>query len=94
MELCKFLWAGAALVGIHITVPFMSMLLDHKVTPRKLLQVLPNLYKDLCSYPRKLTNIEDRGLPSLEPYFLHPQERNISLWCRRLQESREVPSHL
>ena len=34
MEMCKFLLAGSALARIHVTVPFMSMLLDHKVTPR------------------------------------------------------------
>ena len=31
---CKFLWCGAALVGLHVTIPFMSMLLEHRVTPR------------------------------------------------------------
>ena len=35
IDMCKFLWAGAALVGIHVT--FLNMLLEHKVTPRKLL---------------------------------------------------------
>ena len=48
MEMCRFLWAGSTLVGIHVTVPFMSMLLDHKVTPRQLLTVLPRLYNDLA----------------------------------------------
>ena len=40
IDLCKFLWAGAALIGIHVTAPFMSMLLDHRVTPRQLLIIL------------------------------------------------------
>ena len=31
IDMCKFLWAGAALVG---TTPFLSMLLEHKVTSR------------------------------------------------------------
>ena len=43
MDQCIFLWAGAASIGLHITVPFMSMLLDHKVTPRQLLKILPVL---------------------------------------------------
>ena len=47
MDVSIFLWAGAALVGIHITAPFMSMLLDHRVTTNKLLDVLPRLYSDL-----------------------------------------------
>ena len=37
MDQCKVLWAGSALIGLHLTAPFMSMLLDHKVTPRMLL---------------------------------------------------------
>ena len=48
MDMCKFLWAGSALIGIHLTA---SMLLDHKLTPRELLVILPKLYQDLCSYP-------------------------------------------
>ena len=33
MELCKFLWASAALIGLHITSPFIILISDHKVTP-------------------------------------------------------------
>ena len=54
MDVCVFLWVGAALIGIHVTAPFMSMLLDHKVTTNKLLHVLPRLYSDLNSYPMSL----------------------------------------
>ena len=43
MDQCKFLWAGAAIIGIQLTQPFISMLLDHKVTPRNLIDILPNL---------------------------------------------------
>ena len=46
IETCKFLWAGGALVGTHVTTLFLSMQLEHKVTPRKLLDVLPELHKD------------------------------------------------
>ena len=52
MEMCKFLWAGAALIEIHVTSPFMSMLLDHRVPPIKLLEVLPTMYLELNFYPR------------------------------------------
>ena len=54
IDMSKFLWAGAALIGIHITVPFMSMLLNHRVTPRQLLAILPQMYLDLCRYPLSL----------------------------------------
>ena len=71
MKIWKLLWAGSALVGIHGTVSFMSMFLDHKVAPRQLLTVLPRLYNDLCSYLQRMTNLGRCALPSLQPYFLH-----------------------
>ena len=90
MEMCKFFWAGSALVGIHITEPFMSMLLDHKLTPRQLLTVLPNLCNNLCSYPQPMTNQSRCTLPSLQPYFLHPFKRQKSPYgvpvCQKLKE--------
>ena len=43
MNQCKFLWTGAALIGIHVTYLYMSMLLEHKVTPRNLLDIFPRL---------------------------------------------------
>ena len=78
MEQCKFLWAGIALVGIHLTVPFMSMLLDHKVTSRQLLVILPKLYSDLKSYPSTLCTTEKCGIPSMAPYFLNPHLKETS----------------
>ena len=65
MDQCKFLWASAALIGIHITAPLMSMLLEHKVTPRNLLSILPRLYNNLKTYPLSLCQIEKSGVPSL-----------------------------
>ena len=75
---CKFLWAGAALIGLHLTVPFMSMLLDHRVTPRQLLSILPKLYDDLKSYPETLCRVDDCGIPSMKPYFLNPLVKETS----------------
>ena len=46
VDTSKFLWVGAALVGIHVTTLILSMLLEHKITPRKLLDILPELHKD------------------------------------------------
>ena len=90
IEMCKFVWAGSALVGIHVTVPFISMLLDHKVTPRQLFTVLPSLYNDICYYPQSMTNLCCFDLPSLQPYFPHPLERHTSPYgvpvCQKLKE--------
>ena len=90
MDMSKFLWAGAALIGIHITVPFMSMLLNHRVTPRQLLVILPELYHDLCSYPLTMTNMKRCAIPSLAPFFLDPLKKESSPYgvnvCQKLAE--------
>ena len=56
----------------------MSMLLDHKVSPRKLLVVLPQLYKNLQEYPISLCHINSCGVPALQPYFLDPFRKETS----------------
>ena len=90
MQMSKFLWAGAALIGVHVTAPFMSMLLEHKVTPRKLLEVLPKLYEDLLHYPISLAQMDSCGIPSLKDYFLHPLKKETSPYgvkvCQALKE--------
>lgn len=58
LDFCKFQWSAAALIGFHVTVPFLSMLMDHKVTTRKLLTILPNLYHNLCNYPCSLIEFD------------------------------------
>ena len=78
MDMCKFLWTGAALIGLHVTAPFMSMLLDHKVTPLTLLEVLPQLYNDLLSYPQSLAQLNECGVPSMKKYFLYPLQKETS----------------
>lgn len=89
-EMYKFLWAGSIWIRIHVVVPFMSMLLDHKVKPRQLFTFLPSLCNDLCSYLQSITNLGHCTLPSLEPYFLHPSERHTSPYgvsvCQNLKE--------
>ena len=90
MEQCKFLWAGIALVGIHITVPFMSMILDHHVTPRQLLVILPKLYADLKSYPSTMCTTEKCGIPSMSPYFLNPHKKETSPYGTNVCQSLSV----
>ena len=65
-------------IGLHITVPFMSMLLDHKVTPRQLLSILPNLYNDLLNYQDTMCQIQSCGIQSLSSYFLNPKKKESS----------------
>ena len=86
MDSCKFLWCGAALIGLQLTVPFMSMILDHDITSRQLLVILPELYTDLSNYTRSLATMVP-SLPSLERYFLDPFDKYKSP-CTVLQFSR------
>ena len=90
IDMCYFLWAGAALVGIHVTTPFLSMLLEHKVTPRKLLDVLPELHKDLSSYPISFTNMDKCGLPALQEFFSNPFQKETTCYgvevCKHLAD--------
>ena len=56
----------------------MSMLLDHKVTPRQLLVIYPHLYSDLKTYPESLCKTTECGIPSMKPYFLNPHVKETS----------------
>ena len=78
MDQSRFLSAWAVFIGLHITTPFMSMLLDHSVTPRELLTILPNLYLDLKVYPESLCQTLKCGIPSMQPYFLNPHVKETS----------------
>ena len=69
---CKFLWCGAALVGLHVTLPFMSMLLEQRVTPRQLLAILPDLYLELKSCPESFCKVDVCAIPALKPFFADP----------------------
>ena len=93
LGVCKFLWAGAALIGIHVTSPFMSMLLDYKVTPLKLLDVLPKLHHDLHSYPISLAQLTECGIPSLKEFFPDPLQKETTPYgvevCKCLQQYLE-----
>ena len=91
MEQCKFLWAGIDLIGLHVTMPFMRMLIDHKVAPRMLLEMQPNLYNDRNTYPESLCYVTKCGVPALKPYSLNPCIREPFLYgidvCKSLADS-------
>ena len=63
----------AAVIRLHLIVLFMSMLLDHHVTPKQLLNIVLALHQDLMNYPTDLTSLDhDTCLPSLSKYWLDP----------------------
>ena len=88
IDMCKFLCAGAAFVGIHVITPFLSMLLEYKVIPRNLLDVLSELHKDLNSYPILFTNMGKCGLPALQEFFSNPFQKETTCYvvevCKHL----------
>ena len=48
----------------------MSMLIDHKVTQRNLLVILPKLYEELCLYPMSMVEFDKPALLLLSEYWL------------------------
>lgn len=71
-DMCNFLWLGGALLGIHLTEPYLFMILDMNVSHNDLLVVLPKLYNDLSTYPRSLAQLTEPGLPALSAAWLDP----------------------
>ena len=78
MEICVFQWAAAALVGLHVTTPFMSMLLDYKATQRELLVILPNLYHELNNCDTSLIKFDGPAINALAKFWQPPFDKNSS----------------
>lgn len=77
-DICRVLWLGSALVGIHVTFPYLYMLLDLEVDHWKLLEVLPKLYRQLVEYPHSLAQLEAPGVPALAFAWQNPLDKNTS----------------
>ena len=77
-DMCNFLWLGGALLGIHLTEPYLFMILDMNVSHNILLKVLPELYQDLSTYPKSLAQLSEPGLPSLSNAWLDPLNKDSS----------------
>ena len=71
-DMCNFLWLGGALLGIHLTEPYLCMILDMDVSHNDLLLILPKLYEDLSTYPKSLAQLVEPGLPALSQAWLDP----------------------
>lgn len=89
MEICIFQWAAAALIGLHVTVPFMSMLLDYKATQRQLLQILPSLHSDLSTYKTSLIKFDGPAIESLAPFWQQPFDKATSPYGIDVMQSLE-----
>ena len=71
-DICLFLWLGPALLGIHLTEPYIFLLLELKVTHLDLLQIFPQLSDELCNYPKSSAHLSERAFPTLRLAWIDP----------------------
>ena len=77
MDICIFQWAAESLKDLHVTTPFMSMLLDQKVTQRELLDVLPCLHKNLYCYETIFIKFDGPAVNQLTKFWRTPFKKNV-----------------
>ena len=71
-EICLLLWLGPALLGIHVTEPYLALLIDNQATHLDLLKILPQLYQELVDCPGKISQISRPAFPSLKDVWIDP----------------------
>ena len=47
-DICLHLWLGSALFGIHLTEPYLALLIDRQANHLELLNIFPRLYQELA----------------------------------------------
>ena len=96
MEILKPILVATALIGIHITQPFLTLILSKKTNYWTLVEMYPKLYKDLtslspqkfltfnhiCSFsPNKVHSI---SLP--KPCILESIQASIDMYRKEIQQ--------
>ena len=71
-----FLWLGPALLGIHLSEPYIFLLLELKVTHHDLLKILPQLHEELMNCPKSLIQLSEPAFPSLSRAWINPFSKN------------------
>ena len=71
-DVCSVLWLGAALFGIHVTWPYMNLLLELEATHTDLLKILPEMYKQLLAYPVSFAQLSKPGIAALKHSWVDP----------------------
>ena len=71
-EVCTVLWLGAALFGIHVTWPYMNLLLELEASHTDLLRILPEMYNQMMTYPVSFAQLSEPGLPALRHSWVEP----------------------
>ena len=65
LDVCIFQWRAAALIGFHVTPPFMSIIIDHNVIQRQLLAIFTKFYEEIIVYPNSYVSFDKPALSSL-----------------------------
>ena len=74
-EICTFLWLGAALIGVHLVEPYMTLILDMKATHSELLETLKNVYSSLNTYEIPFSQLEKPAIPALSKAWINPTSK-------------------
>ena len=75
-DICTLLWLGPALIGIHLTEPYLSLLIDHEASHVDLLEIFPKLYKELLDSLNKVAQVEEPAFKSLQHVWINPLSQN------------------
>ena len=74
-DMCTLLWLGPALIGIHLTEPYLSLLIDHEATHLELLEIFPKLHKELMDCSSGVAQVKEPAFPSLQHTWISPLSR-------------------
>ena len=74
-DICILLWLGPALLGIHLTEPYLSLLIDPKATHLNLLEVLPKLHSELLDCASTAGQVDYPPFPSLKDSWIDPRSK-------------------
>ena len=71
-DICLHLWLGPALLGIHLTEPYLALLIDQQANHLDLLKILPVLYNELSNCEIPLSQISKPAYLSLKDVRVDP----------------------
>ena len=76
-DICFLLWLGPALLGIHLTEPYLSLLIDQKATHLDLLEGLLKLHSELLESPSTVGQADYSAFPSLKDSWIDSRSKGL-----------------
>ena len=73
-QVIMFYWIGAALVGIHIGEPYVNLLMVRKAKMTELIELFPQLHKEMLNPPNNFTQLTEPAIPCLRSAWVHPED--------------------